>query len=67
MLNLLKNASLSSKLLSWAYSFGNHDFDKLPLVPPGIKVVLHVKPRKRASWAFHGKQGWYIGPAINYY
>ena len=43
------------------------DFNKTPLAPPGTKVVFHSKPDQRASWAFHGVEGWYIAPAPNHY
>jgi len=53
-LNLLRNSRLNPKLSAWAYLFGNFDFNKCPLLPPGTKIILHAKPGKRASWAFHG-------------
>ena len=54
-INFLSNSSLNPKLSSWAYLFGNRDFNKFPLLLPGTKVILHAKPGKRASWVFHGK------------
>ena len=66
-INLLRNSRVNPALSAWAYHFGNHDFNKVPLVPPGTKVVLHSKPEQRKSWAFHGEQGWYIGPATDHY
>ena len=66
-LNLLRNSRLNPKLSAWAFLFGNHDFNKNPLLPPGTRVILHAKPGKRASWAFHGEQGWYVGPATEHY
>jgi hypothetical protein len=66
-INLLRNSRLNPKLSAWAFLFGNHDFNKCPLLPPGTKVILHAKPGHRASWAFHGEQGWYTGPAIDHY
>ena len=66
-INLLRNSKVNPALSAWAYYFGNHDFNKVPLVPPGTKVVLHSKPEKRKSWVFHGEQGWYIGPAPDHY
>ena len=66
-LNLLRNARLNPKLSSWDFLFGNHDFNRCLLLPPGKKVILHVKAGKRASLAFYGEQGWYIGPATNHY
>ena len=47
--------------------FGNFDFNKTPLAPPGTKIVIHAKPNKRDSWSFNGKDGQYIGPAMNHY
>ena len=66
-LNLLRNSRINPALSAWAYLFGNFNFNKSPLLPPGTKVVLHSKPTQRKSWAFHGEQGWYIGPAVQHY
>ena len=30
-------------------------------------MVVHAKPSDRASWGFHGKEGWTIGPALEHY
>ena len=66
-LKLLRNSRVNTKLSAWAYIDGVHDFNKVPLAPPGTKVVLHRKPAQRASWAFHGLEGWYVGPSPNHY
>ena len=39
----------------------------MPLAPPGTKIIIHNKPAIRGSWATHGYEGWYIGPASNHY
>ena len=66
-LNLLRNSRINPKLSSWALLNGNHDFNKVPLAPPGTKVIIHNKPKKRTSWQYHGTEGWYIGPAHDHY
>ena len=66
-LSLLRNARVNPKLLAWAYLFGPHDFNRVPLAPPGTKVVVHTKPGNRKSWEYHGKEGWYIDPAFQHY
>ena len=66
-LNLLCNSRVNPNLSAWAYLFGNYDFNRHPLAPPGTKVIVHSKPSDRASWEYHGKEGWYIGPALNHY
>ena len=30
-------------------------------------MIIHKKPGNRASWDYHGRQGWYIGPAPEHY
>ena len=47
--------------------FGQFDFNRTPLAPPGTKIVIHLKPTQRPSWGFHGQQGWYVGPAMDHY
>jgi hypothetical protein len=45
----------------------NFDFNKTPLAPPWTKVVIHLKPDQRASWSYHGEEGWYVGPSMEHY
>lgn len=66
-LNLLHSARVNPKLSAYAYLFGQFDYNKKPIVPPGTKVVAHTKVSKRASWELNGEQGWYIGPSPNHY
>ena len=66
-LNLLRTSRVNPRLSSWAYLFGHFDFNTTPLALPGTKVIIHEKPQQRASWAFHGVDGWYIGPSPEHY
>ena len=66
-LNLLRNSRVNPKLSSWAYLFGNFDFNATPLVPPGTKILLHLKSKVRGSWSYHGEEGWYVGPSLEHY
>jgi hypothetical protein len=66
-LNLLRSSRVNPNLSAHAYLHGNFDFNKTPLAPPGTKVVVHLKPEQRASWAFHGEEGWYVGPSMEHY
>ena len=66
-LNLLRPARCNPKLSAYAYLEGNLDYNKTPLAPPGTKVLIHVKPSQRKSWAYHGQVGWYVGPALHHY
>jgi hypothetical protein len=66
-LNLLRSSRVNPKLSAHAYLHGNFDFNRTPLAPPGTKVVVHLKPDQRASWAYHGEEGWYVGPSMEHY
>ena len=47
--------------------YGRYDHNKVPLAPPGIKVLAHIKPDQRLTWAPHAVEGWYVGPAFDHY
>jgi hypothetical protein len=66
-LNLLRGSRINPKLSAWAQVHGTFDFNRTPLGPPGCRVLAHEKPAKRKTWAPHGLDGWYVGPAIDSY
>ncbi len=66
-LNLLRTSRTHPKLSSYTHQNGPFDFNRTPLAPPGTKIVLHEKPKQRQTWAPHGLDGWYIGPAMEHY
>ena len=66
-LNLLRSSRVNPRLSAYAYLNGNFDFNKTPLAPPGTRVLVHLKPDQRASWAYHGEDGWYVGPSLEHY
>ena len=66
-LNLLRNARLNPRLSSWAFLFGNFDYNATPIAPPGTKVVFHNKPGNRSTWDMRGDVGYYIGPSMHHY
>ena len=43
------------------------DFRAHPIGPPGAAIVIHEKPSIRGSWAPHGVDGLYLGPALDHY
>ena len=66
-LNLLRPSRLNPKLSAYAQLEGTFDFNCTPLAPPGTRVIVHEKPTQRCTWAPHGIDGWYIGPALDQY
>jgi hypothetical protein len=43
------------------------DFKRHPIAPLGCKVLTWDAPENRGSWAYHGIEGMYIGPALNHF
>ena len=66
-LNLLRSSRIHPSLSAHASLFGNFDFNRTPLAPPGTKVVAHTSSESRAPFGEHGKVGWYIGPSLEHY
>jgi hypothetical protein len=66
-LNLLRGSRINPKQSAWAQYNGQFDFDRTPLGPPGCRVLVHVKPAVRETFAPHAVDGWYIGPALESY
>ena len=66
-LNLLRGSRINPKLSACAQVFGQYDYNRTPIAPPGTKVVVHEKPHQRGSWDPHGKDGYYVGPAMESY
>ena len=65
--NLLCASRLNPKLSAYAQPEGTFEFSLTPLAPPGTRVIIHEKPTTRQTWALHGMDGWYLGPALHHY
>ena len=66
-LNLLRPSRVNPNLSAYAQLNGAFDYSKTPLASPGMKVLAHVPPDKRLSWAPHAESGFYLGPALHHY
>ena len=66
-LNLLRTSNINPQLSAQALIYGLFDFNRTPLAPPGTQIVIHEKPTVRQTWAAHGCDGWYLGPALKHY
>ena len=49
------------------YLQGTHDFNRVPLPPPGILTVIHEAPDSRESYTPHGLKGRYVGGSPEHY
>ena len=66
-LNLLRPSIINPTLLAHAQIHGLFDFNATPFAPSGTKVIVHLKPTIRKSWAPRGQDGWYIDRANDHY
>ena len=65
--NLLQTSRMNPPRSAHADLFGDFDFNKTHLAPPGTQALTCEDPDTRESWAPHGKEGWHIGPAMDHH
>ena len=66
-LNMLRGSRLDPRISAWEQLHGKYDFNAHPIVPLGMRIVLHEKPPQRGTWSPHGVEGFYLGPALEHY
>jgi hypothetical protein len=66
-LYLLRQSRINPKLSACAQLNGPFDFNRTPVAPPGDRVIFHENPQQRRTWATHGIDGLYLGPAMEHY
>jgi hypothetical protein len=66
-LNMLSTSRINPKLSAATHIFGQYDFNRAPMAPPGTRIKAHETPSRRRTWAPHGQDGWHIGPALEHY
>jgi hypothetical protein len=65
-LNMLRTSRINPNLSSATHIYGQYDFNRAPMAPPGTRIIAHETPCRRRTWAPHGQYGWYIGPALEH-
>jgi hypothetical protein len=66
-LKMLRTSRINPKLSAATHIFGQYDFNRAQMAPPGTRIIAHETPSRRRTWAPHGQYGWYIGPALEHY
>ena len=66
-LNMLRPSRINPKLSAYNQIWGNFDYNKTPLAPPGCKVVVHEFPEHRKNMAAHGKIGYFTNTVEDHY
>jgi hypothetical protein len=63
----MRPSRINPRLSAEAQLNGAFDYNKTPLAPPGMKVLIHETPNRRRTRAVHGVDGWYLGGARDHY
>ena len=66
-LNMLRPCRRNPKMSAYMALEGANSFTSTPMAPPGTRIIVHEKPTQRGSWAPHGIDGWYLGPAMDHH
>ena len=66
-LNMLRPSRINPAKSAYNELWGNFDFNKTPLAPPGCLIVAHERPQERGTWDDHGVKGYFIGQAKHHY
>jgi hypothetical protein len=66
-INMLRTSRINPKLSAATHIYGKYDFNRAPMAPPGTIIIAHETPNRRRTWAPHGQDRWYIGPALENY
>jgi hypothetical protein len=66
-LNMCCQSQINLQLSAYQQIWGNFDFNRTPIAPPGCKVIVHERALERGAWASHVIKGFYIGPAMHHY
>jgi hypothetical protein len=64
---MLRTSRINPKLSAATHIFGQYDFNRAPMAPPETRIIAHETQKRRRTWAPHGEDGWYIGPALEHY
>ena len=65
--NLLRSSRINNLLSTYAQVQGHFDYNQTSLVPPGIKVMTHIKPDVRGLCDAHALEAWYTGYEMHHY
>jgi hypothetical protein len=56
-LNMLRTSIINPKLSAATHIYGQYDFNRAPMAPPGTRIIAHETPSRRRAWAPHGQDG----------
>ena len=67
MLNFLHRSTLHLHMSAWEHFNSAFNFSATPIGPVGCRVIIHNKLLTCKSWDHRGRNGFYVGPALESY
>jgi hypothetical protein len=64
---LLRQSRLHPNLSAYANVYEQHDYNKHPFIPIGMKAMVHDKPHKRQTFAKHCSKAFVLGTSTEHY
>ena len=53
-LNMMRSSRINKQMSAYEQIKETYDYNSTPMVPPGSKGIVHLKPSQRGTWAQHG-------------
>jgi len=66
-LNLMRASRINPRISAYKTIWGQYDWNRFPLAPPGCKAVIYESPAARGLWGSRGTDAWYLGPSLDHY
>jgi hypothetical protein len=66
-LNMLRTSRVHPQLSAFHVLEGQHDFNRVPMAPPGTRGTVFNPPESRTSWGPRAVDAWYLSPAWDHY
>jgi hypothetical protein len=56
-LNMLRTSRINPKLSAATHIYGQYDFNRVPMAPPGTRIIAHETPNRRKCGLHMDKMG----------
>ena len=66
-LNLSQSSNLNPLPFLYTEVYGEFNYDKAPMFPTGLQLIIHEKSSQQCPWDPRGVDGWYLGPVKYHY
>ena len=59
-LNMMCQTNIAPTVSAYAYIYGQHDYNKMPMTPIGCAALIHLKPNTRKTLDSNATEGYYL-------